>query len=195
MCEQEYMKKPQNPYEANGFYWNLFEGDWSDLTLREIAEVLGESKSFTQKAIVDIRKKTGYQVPFVREIRSEMTQAFQSELREIFRTAGEEEVLAQTCKECAELIQAVSKVRRAHCGTTPVALSDALSMLCEECADVSLLLDVLIANGLVDFGDWTRTYIKKLKRWERRLFQYDTQRGDQKPERAGAGPGIYDRPG
>ena len=58
---------------------------------------------------------------------------------------GYDEILNQLNEECAELILAVSKLRRSMSSKnpTPVTKEQALSMVEEELADVMLCLDIL----------------------------------------------------
>lgn len=39
------------------------DGGWADLTVKQIADVLGFSPSFVHKSIKNIEAKTGYKVP------------------------------------------------------------------------------------------------------------------------------------
>ena len=57
------MVKPENPYEKGTLSWNLMEDDWSDLTVRQIAEVLDIQPSSIYCALKRIQKRTGYAVP------------------------------------------------------------------------------------------------------------------------------------
>lgn len=57
------MVKPENPYEKGSLSWNLMEGDWSDLTVRQIAEVLDVTPGGVYSALKRIRYRTGYAVP------------------------------------------------------------------------------------------------------------------------------------
>ena len=57
------MVKPENPYEKGSLSWNLMEGDWSDLTVRQIAEVLDVQPSSIYGALKRIQRRTGYVVP------------------------------------------------------------------------------------------------------------------------------------
>lgn len=57
------MNKPQNPYRPRTIIWSIFEGDWSDLTAGEIAQVLGTSPNAIRCYISTILRQTGYRVP------------------------------------------------------------------------------------------------------------------------------------
>lgn len=57
------MVKPANPYKRGTLSWNLMEGDWEDLTVRQIAEVLDIMPNSVNGALLQIKKKTGYEVP------------------------------------------------------------------------------------------------------------------------------------
>lgn len=59
----ENTKKPANPFQRGSLSWNLMEGDWSDLTVREIAEVLDLIPNSVYSAITRIKNRTGYEVP------------------------------------------------------------------------------------------------------------------------------------
>lgn len=57
------MVKPENPYEKGTLSWNLMEDDWSDLTVRQIAEVLDVMPGSVYGALKRIQQRTGYAVP------------------------------------------------------------------------------------------------------------------------------------
>ena len=67
------MEKPVNPYREGAVIWKVMqggpdgwpEGGWADLTTEEIAEVLGTSRNTVSCAIGDIRRDTGYRVPYI----------------------------------------------------------------------------------------------------------------------------------
>ena len=61
--EEACKKKPQNPYRKGSSIWSVFEGDWADLTLKQIGEVLDIPVSIVYSAVYLIKKKTGYDVP------------------------------------------------------------------------------------------------------------------------------------
>ena len=63
----------------------------------------------------------------------------------IRETLSSDDLLSQLEEECAELIQAASKLRRAMGGSnpTPVTVEEAQSMIVEEFADVLLCLQLL----------------------------------------------------
>lgn len=61
----ELVKKVQNPYRPRTMRWALIEEDWSDLTLRQIADVFGCADTSVSMAMQDIYKRTGYRVPYV----------------------------------------------------------------------------------------------------------------------------------
>ena len=66
------MSKVNNPFKPNTVAWKLLEDNWSDLTARQIAEVLDVQPDTVYKAIRTIRKKTGYEVPHKAGERSEV---------------------------------------------------------------------------------------------------------------------------
>ena len=57
------MVKPENPYEKGTLSWSLMEDDWSDLTVRQIAEVLDVMPGSIYCALKRIQRRTGYAVP------------------------------------------------------------------------------------------------------------------------------------
>ena len=63
------MDKPENPYNKGTRIWSVMEGDWEDLTVPQIAEVLDTTPSTINSYIVMIKKKTGYKVPHKRRKR------------------------------------------------------------------------------------------------------------------------------
>lgn len=56
-------QKPHNPYKRGTTIWSLFEGDWEDLTIRQIAEVLDCRKHLVENYLARIKRDTGYVVP------------------------------------------------------------------------------------------------------------------------------------
>lgn len=70
------MERPNNPFRAGGIAYEVMEmalqGDFdglpgtSDLTVTEIAEVLCTPRESVSNAIVAIKKRTGYIVPYVK---------------------------------------------------------------------------------------------------------------------------------
>lgn len=57
------MDKPENPYRKGSIIWKVMEGDWEDLTVSQIAEVLDTPPQTISDNIRRIRVKTGYIVP------------------------------------------------------------------------------------------------------------------------------------
>lgn len=66
------MVKPANPYKRGTLSWNLMEGDWADLTVRQIAEVLDVMPHSINEAMLRIKRKTGYEVPHKQANRGEV---------------------------------------------------------------------------------------------------------------------------
>lgn len=59
--------KPTNPYKKGSTIWKVMEGDWEDLTVRQIAEVLDVKYSTVRTCITRIKRQTGYDVPHISE--------------------------------------------------------------------------------------------------------------------------------
>ena len=57
--------KPYNPYNSGTIPWSLLEDDWSDLTPKEIGEILGCKPSSVNHARRQIKKELGYDVPMI----------------------------------------------------------------------------------------------------------------------------------
>lgn len=95
----------------------------------------------------------------------------QSGLMEVIKFLGKEELLNQLEEECAELIQAASKVKRARKGLTPVTEEKALAMLAEEMADVQLLLLMVGHEEKISDDKLTEIISRKAVRWHERLFK------------------------
>ena len=55
--------KPANPFRPGTLIWSVMEGDWSDMTPKQIGEVLGTSGRSVTVQIIKIRRITGYSVP------------------------------------------------------------------------------------------------------------------------------------
>ena len=66
------MAKVNNPFKPNTVAWKLLEDDWSDLTARQIAEVLDVQPLAVYRALQAVRKETGYEVPHNPGKRSEV---------------------------------------------------------------------------------------------------------------------------
>lgn len=56
------MEKPENPYKKGTLIFDIMEGDWEDLTVPQIAEVLYASPKLIWKYIRKIENETGYRV-------------------------------------------------------------------------------------------------------------------------------------
>lgn len=95
-------------------------------------------------------------------------------LEMIASKAGTDESIIQLMEECAELIQAASKYRRALKGTTPVSLSKAQANLIEEMADVRVCISEMAAVLDGEFSHDTEQQLEaqqqnKIVRWCKRL--------------------------
>lgn len=100
----------------------------------------------------------------------------------IWQAVGTEELLGQLEEECAELIQAASKLRRAISGKnpTPVTIEEAEKMITEEFADVCLCAEILgYRPDSMAIGEIQE---KKMLRWitrineEKEKMLHDTSR-------------------
>lgn len=60
-------KSKENPYRPGTAIWSVMEGDWKDMTQRQIAEALKVSTQAVRANICRIKQETGYQVPFAKE--------------------------------------------------------------------------------------------------------------------------------
>lgn len=58
--------RPEDPYRKGSLIWSVMEGDWEDLTARQIAEVLDSTPGSVRNCIQRIKRETGYDVPHVR---------------------------------------------------------------------------------------------------------------------------------
>lgn len=58
------MDKPVNPFVPRSMRWALMEEDWSDLTVRQIAEVFDTSIESVKASMSAIKRKTGYIVQY-----------------------------------------------------------------------------------------------------------------------------------
>lgn len=58
--------KPKNPYQKGTLIWSVMEGDWEDLTVTQIAEVLGTTPDNIGAYTSRIKRETGYVVPRLR---------------------------------------------------------------------------------------------------------------------------------
>lgn len=60
------MKKPDNTYTRDTIIWSVMEGDWEDLTVAQIAEVLDARPDAVKGAIYRIKREKGWDVPHVK---------------------------------------------------------------------------------------------------------------------------------
>ena len=58
-------KKGPNPFRPRTMIWALYEEDWSDLSVLQIAEVFNTSPETVHAAIYKIKQITGYRVPHI----------------------------------------------------------------------------------------------------------------------------------
>lgn len=67
------MEKKPNPYRKGTMIWALYEEDWSDLTIEQIAEVFSTSEQSVIMSMRQIIKQTGYRVPHMlkRKVRAQ----------------------------------------------------------------------------------------------------------------------------
>lgn len=56
------MSKPENPFKPRSMIWALLAEDWSDLTVRQVAEVFDTTEASIYSAIRTILNRTGYKV-------------------------------------------------------------------------------------------------------------------------------------
>lgn len=95
-------------------------------------------------------------------------------LEKIVYAVGVDESVIQLAEECAELIQAATKFRRAMNGTTPVSLAKAQENLIEEMADVRVCIDEMVILLDSEFSRNTEQQLllkqqTKVERWAKRL--------------------------
>lgn len=57
------MNKPKNPYRRGSLLWQVYEGDWGDLTRQEIAYVLDADANIISSCFFKIKRDTGWIVP------------------------------------------------------------------------------------------------------------------------------------
>lgn len=55
--------KPENPFREGTLIWEVMEGDWEDLTVNQIAEVLDTTPQQISVYIAIIKRKIGYTIP------------------------------------------------------------------------------------------------------------------------------------
>ena len=102
----------------------------------------------------------------------DMTDLEKKKIYEIADKLGKEEILCQLSEECAELIQACLKYRRATKGLTPKSEEETYNNLVEEIADVLININqvqYLFSNKEI-FGKIDEIQSYKTNRWWRRTF-------------------------
>ena len=101
-----------------------------------------------------------------------MTDLEKEKIYEIADKLGKEEILCQLSEECAELIQACLKYRRATKGLTPKTKDETFGNIVEEVSDVLLNISQILYlfkdKGIEDVIKSIQTY--KTNRWWRRTF-------------------------
>ena len=82
-----------------------------------------------------------------------------------------DDIIIQLVEECAELIQACTKLIRAYKGTTPVSVENARAGFVEEMADVSVAQAAAIQGVMFQHEQEAMfaTEAAKAERWEKRL--------------------------
>lgn len=60
-----FMNKPENPYERGSRIYKIMEGDFTNCTIGEIAEIVGCTNEYVRSSITKIRQRTGYVVPHI----------------------------------------------------------------------------------------------------------------------------------
>ena len=102
-----------------------------------------------------------------------MTDLEKNKIYEIADKLGKEEILCQLSEECAELIQACLKYRRATKGLTPRTEDETRMDLFEELADVLLNIEQIMYL-FEEEGDMRKVVESnqsyKANRWWRRTF-------------------------
>lgn len=58
------MSKIECPYRPRTLIWALYNEDFSDLTVAQIAEVFDTTPAYIRNAIIRIKRETGYIVPY-----------------------------------------------------------------------------------------------------------------------------------
>lgn len=58
------MEQARNPYKPRSMMWALMEEDFSDLTIKQIAEVFDTEPPTVYSSITRIKRETGYEVPY-----------------------------------------------------------------------------------------------------------------------------------
>lgn len=61
------MDKPLNPYRKGSLIWSVMEGDWEDLTVDQISEVLACQPDTIASLMTTIKARTGYVVPYTKK--------------------------------------------------------------------------------------------------------------------------------
>lgn len=101
-------------------------------------------------------------------------------LDKIREKIGEKEILAQLQEEASELAVAASKLRRAlgNDNPTPVSIMEAVDMVLEEIADVSLCIRALHLNSGMERMKVMNTMTAKAERWAQRVGVSEEARTD-----------------
>lgn len=61
---EQHANKPKNPFRKDTLAWQLMEGDWEDLTVPQIAEVLAADVETVRTTIHRVKKEASYTVPY-----------------------------------------------------------------------------------------------------------------------------------
>lgn len=101
------------------------------------------------------------------------------QINDLFEQKNVQEVLDILQEEAAEVIQAVSKIRRFGWNNThPDADQNNLEHLEEELGDMQAMIEILMEMGVASWGNVTvakRAKIEKLKKWSNIFKNSDGQ--------------------
>lgn len=92
-------------------------------------------------------------------------------IQNIIDNSSGADLLDQLIEECAELIQACTKIKRAEKALTPVSMDRARASFTEEMADV-FVTQTMAQYGIMTAEEIARMHTiigAKMKRWEQRL--------------------------
>ena len=112
--------------------------------------------------------------------------SYQEDYEAVRRGCTVADQLTQLAEECAELVQAALKLRRAIGNTTsptPTSEAAARAALIEEAADVLVCLDVVLEAR--EMAALDRTLTRKLGRWHERLEAAQTSHFTERFAEAG----------
>lgn len=149
--------KPENPFREGTLIWEVMEGDWEDLTVNQIAEVLDTTPQQISVYIAIIKRKIGYTIP--RKKGSELVNRLFMELPELCGatvtpfTGPEDEDGPTEAEEKRAILQRLQEFREKN-GVG--CLTQVTRRMGRSALRAEVLRGVLTGDSVLEIRDWRR---------------------------------------